>query len=129
MLTIVFNSIVSSVKFDSVGFVFWMLAGVSIGCPNKSICPFFFMDVSGRGGGAIFLITISSPVTLFANCLNSSSVNNARILSLSASSLINDFSSNSTGASSKMVANFLESKPCSAKLITFSFCFPLSSSE
>ena len=42
--------------------------------------------------------------------------------------MINSSSMKSTSTSMIIVANILETIPCSAKLITFSFCFPFNSS-
>ena len=71
---------------------------------------------------------MSSPITLRAKFLNSSSVKTSLIFSVSGGHIIKSSSLNSTSTSMMIVANILETNPCSAKLMTFSFCFPFNSS-
>ena len=96
-----------------------VIPALSVGLPNKSICPLVCALVSE--------IENSSPKTLLPNVLNSNSAKRGSNFSLSGGPSLKLSSWNSTGASNIIVANLFDSKPCSAKASTFSFCLPFNS--
>ena len=92
--------------------------------PNKSNCA------ASTGFELVFdaeVTTISVPKMRRARLLNSNSVKIAFIFSSSCGHIINSSSLNSTSKSVTIVANNFDSKPCCAKLITFSCCLPFNS--